>query len=57
MVPPVSSAAEGAIPPHPTPRSSEVSPAPEVETFSFIDVEAVDDADLEAAVSAWDGFL
>ncbi|OLE23131.1 MAG: hypothetical protein AUG44_22900 [Actinobacteria bacterium 13_1_20CM_3_71_11] len=50
---------EDARPGVPGPRNQDRSSPADYETFSFVDVEhgVLEEAELEAAAAAWDGFL
>src|SRR2546430_9740476 len=56
QVPPMTEAPRPAVP---GPRSQDRSSPADSETFSFVDVEhgVLEEAELEAAAAAWDGFL
>jgi hypothetical protein len=59
MIQPVPPVADDPRPAVPAPRTGEPRAAREPETFTFVDVEheVLEDAELEAVLAAWDGFL
>jgi hypothetical protein len=55
----VSSVTEDVRPAVPAPRDKDTASSTEPETFTFVDIEhrLAEDAELDAAAAAWDGFL